>query len=102
MLASHSRTVLSQLPLTKRVSIGTERDTYDLACMPREQGNLSVPRVSNLMGRRIVEPNTDATRHRKPSAVGRILYLIDRAFTEARFGTLGQVPLRGILGESVV
>ena len=63
--------------------------------MPCEQRDL-------LMGRRIVEPNADTIRHRKPSAVGRIRNITSyRPFTEARFGTFRQTELRIILGEGV-
>ena len=70
-------------PTDKRFAIRTERDTIDPTRMPREQCHL-------LMGCRIVEPNTNTTRHREPSAVRRIRDITRyRPFTEANFGTLG-------------
>ena len=69
-------------PTCECASIGTERYGFDGTRMPGEQGDL-------LMGRRIVEPNTNAASDRKSSAVWRILYFIYNAFTEARFSVLG-------------
>ena len=81
-------------PTGERPPIRAERDVSDHRRMPGEQGDL-------LIGHRIVEPNTNATCYREPSAIWRILYLVDHAFTEARFDAIGQVPLWGILGEGV-
>ena len=59
-------------------SIGTERDTVCRPRMPGKQGDL-------LMSSRIVEPNTDGTRYREPSAIGRIRDFDYIAFTESAF-----------------
>ena len=70
-------------PTGDSVTIGTERYTNDPIRMPCEQRDL-------LMGLRIVQPNTDTTRYRKPSAVGRIRDITRHLpFTEARSDTLG-------------
>ena len=78
-------------PTGKRTSIRAERYASDPRRMPGEECDL-------LSGRRFVKPNTDATGDHETSAIGRIRYLMYRAFTEARFGAFGQLPLRPILG----
>ena len=63
--------------------------------MPGEQDNL-------LIGHRIIYPNSYTTRHRETSAIGRISTITCyAAFTEPRFGPVGEMPLCVILGESV-
>ena len=67
----------------QRSTIRAERDAIDLMRMPGEQGDL-------LMGRRIIEPNTGATRHREVSAIRRIRDITRHpTFTEARLGPFG-------------
>jgi hypothetical protein len=64
--------------------------------MPREQGKFGT-------GVRIVEPNTDASRHREPSTIGRIRNITRYlTFTEARVGTLGQTPSGIVLGNATL
>ena len=76
------------------VTIWTERYAIDKIRMPGEQCHL-------LIVGRIIKPNTDTTRHRKTSPIRRILYLTYSPFTKPHFSTVGQPPLRVILGGSV-
>ena len=63
-------------------TIRAERDAVDIPRMPGEQGDLLMGGV------RIVEPNTDASRHGEPGAVGRVSDFTNPPFAEARFGSL--------------
>ena len=64
-------------------SIGTERYAIDPTLMPGQQGN-------PLIGRRIIQPNTDATPYRQTSAIRRIRNTTSIApFTEPRCGPFG-------------
>ena len=62
--------------------------------MSGEQGHF-------LIGLCIIEPDPNGAGNCETRAIGRILYLIYRTFTEARRGTVGQTPLRVVLGKDV-
>ena len=63
-------------------TIGTEHYTLDPIRMTSDQ-------VEFCSCLRIVKPNADGTRNRKPSAIWRICYLIYLSFTQAGFRTFG-------------
>ena len=77
-------------PTGKRRAIRAKRHTRNRICMPDGKGNL-------LIGRRIIEPNTNGTDNSKLSPVRRIQNSPYTAFAETRNGTFGQIYLYVLL-----